>query len=41
MKVYTDDRIQVASLIMVGDDDDDEYDDGGCVTRMMIDIDYG
>ena len=36
MKVYTDDRIQVASLIMVDDDDydddDDENDDGGCVT---------
>ena len=30
MKVYTDDRIQVASLIMVDDDyddDDDDYDD--------------
>ena len=30
MKVYTDDRIQVASLIMVDDDDDDENGDG-CV----------
>ena len=37
MKVYTDDRIQVASLIMVDDDydDDDENDDGGvCYFRM-------